>query len=421
MDIRLAAVIYMLINARYMVNSTHPECSIVHHLLEKENKCKLKMQTTSKASLRSTDNKTTGCAMEWDGVSCWPAASQGESISVHCPLPLLKPDTPPVLITRNCTVQGWSQPSLPYYIACYYEGYEEEEDTGKEQNYFHTLKLIYSVGYGVSLAALFIAILVFCFFRTLLCTRTYIHLNLFSTFMLRSLAVFIKDAVLFADKSMDHCTVSTMKCKAAVTFFQYCVLANFFWLLVEGLYLQTLLLFTFSQKRKLFWVYTITGWGTPSVTIVTWALLKSQFDNEGCWDNLDSGLWWIIKTPILLSIFINLLIFTNIIRIVVQKTKATHLNQSERPPYKRLVRSTLLLIPLFGIHYVVFALFPEHVGIGPRLYLELVLGSFQGFIVALLYCFLNGEVQNEIQKMMRGCWPETKTNAINLPTQEYVP
>ncbi|GLD60009.1 S-adenosylmethionine synthase-like protein, partial [Lates japonicus] len=300
------------------------------------------------------------------------------------------------LITRNCTVQGWSKPNLPYYKACYSEAYEQDEDMRREKNYFDTLKLMYSVGYGVSLAALLIAVVVFCCFRKLLCTRNYIHLNLFVTFMLRSLAVFIKDAVLFVDKSMDHCTVSTLQCKAAVTFFHFCVLSNFSWLLVEGLYLQTLLLFAFTQTRKLFWIYAVIGWSAPTVTVVMWALLKKQLDDEGCWDNLESRLWWIIKIPILLSIFINFLIFLNISRIIIQKTKATHINQRETQPYRRLVHSTLLLIPLFGVHYVVFALFPEHIGMGPRLYLELVLGSFQGFIVAVLYCFLNGEVQKEI-------------------------
>uniref|UniRef100_A0A4W5K508 Growth hormone releasing hormone receptor 2 n=1 Tax=Hucho hucho TaxID=62062 RepID=A0A4W5K508_9TELE len=383
------------------IRTTHPECSIVLHLLEKEGEC---------------------CLVEWDGVSCWPAALNGESLSVSCPLLLLKPDSPPALITRNCTPQGWSKPSLPYYKACYFEdSSEEDEETGDKQNYFATVKIIYTVGYGVSLASLFIAILVFCIFRKLLCIRTSIHLNLFSTFILRGLAVFVKDAILFADESMDHCTVSTVKCKAAVTFFQYCVLANFFWLLVEGLYLQTLLVFTFAQKRKLFWLYTGIGWGTPSVTIIIWTLLKSQLDNEGCWDNLDSALWWIIKTPILLSVFINFVVFVNISRIIIQKTKATDQNGSEGlQVYRRLARSTLLLIPLFGVHYVVFALLPEHVGVGARLSLELVLGSFQGFIVALLYCFLNGEVQNEIRKAMKGCRSQTENNVFNLATQDYV-
>ncbi|XP_040923446.1 growth hormone releasing hormone receptor 2 [Toxotes jaculatrix] len=418
MDFSLTAAVCLLIITGHTVRSTHPECSIVLHLLQKENECKVKMQSVAAASLSHSSNKTAGCVMEWDGVSCWPAASEGEIVSVHCPPPLLRPETPPVLISRTCTVGGWGTPSPPYYKACYYEASEQDEDVGTEKNYFDTVQLIYSVGYGLSLAALLAAVLLFCCFRKLLCTRSYIHLNLFVTFMLRSLAVFIKDAVLFADKSVDHCTVSTLRCKAAVTFFHFCVLSNFSWLLVEGLYLQTLLIFAFTPTRKLFWIYAVIGWGSPTVTMVIWALLKRQLDSDGCWDDLQSHLWWIIKIPILLSIFMNFLIFLNISRIIVQKTKATP-NQSETQLFRTLVRSTLLLIPLFGLHYVVFALIPEHVGLGPRLYLELVLGSFQGFIVAVLYCFLNGEVQKEIQRLMKSCCsPETNMNAINLPTQE---
>ncbi|XP_067101250.1 growth hormone releasing hormone receptor 2 [Osmerus mordax] len=424
MEVKFVAAVFVLVFTAKVVQTTHADCSIVIHLLEKEEECKLKKKTTNAVLSTTAHNKTAGCAVEWDAVSCWPAAMIGESVSVACPLPLLKPDSPSVLITRNCTLRGWSQPSLPYFTACYLEDGNEDEHTGDEQNYFATVKLIYTIGYGVSLASLFMAILVFCIFRKLLCTRTYIHLNLFSTFILRGLAVFVKDAVLFADESMNHCTVSTVKCKSAVTFFQYCVLANFFWLLVEGLYLQTLLIFTFAQKKKLFWVYTVIGWGTPSITIIIWALLKSQLDDQGCWDDLDSALWWIIKTPILLSVLVNFVVFINISRIIIQKTKATKSNGTEKPPYKRLARSTLLLIPLFGVHYVVFALFPEHVGVGPRLYLELVLGSFQGFIVALLYCFLNAEVRyevrKEIRKVMKGCWSQEENNAFNLATQDYV-
>lgn len=44
---------------------------------------------------------------------------------------------------------------------------------------------------------------------------------------------------------------------------------------------------------------------------------------------------------------------------------------------RRLARSTLLLIPLFGIHYTVFAFSPENVSKRERLVFELGLGSFQ--------------------------------------------
>lgn len=57
------------------------------------------------------------------------------------------------------------------------------------------------------------------------------------------------------------CPPCQVGCKAVMTFFQYCVLANFFWLLVEGLFLQTLLIFTFANKRTFFWWYTFIGWG----------------------------------------------------------------------------------------------------------------------------------------------------------------
>ncbi|KAJ8383486.1 hypothetical protein AAFF_G00220030 [Aldrovandia affinis] len=102
--------------------------------------------------------------------------------------------------------------------------------------------------------------------RKLLCTRTYIHLNLFSSFILCGVAVFIKDAVLFADENTSHCTMSTVGCKVAMTLFQFCVLANFFWLLVEGLYLQTLFVFTFTQEKKVFWWYTLIGCGRGPLT-----------------------------------------------------------------------------------------------------------------------------------------------------------
>lgn len=51
--------------------------------------------------------------------------------------------------------------------------------------------------------------------------------------------------------------------------------------------------------------------------------------------------------------------------------------QLRPPPCRRLAKSTLLLIPLFGVHYVVFAVVPMGVSFKYQLTFELGVGSFQ--------------------------------------------
>lgn len=47
------------------------------------------------------------------------------------------------------------------------------------------------------------------------------------------------------------------------------------------------------------------------------------------------------------------------------------------PRARRLTKSTLLLIPLFGVHYMVFAVFPIGVSSKYQILFELCVGSFQ--------------------------------------------
>lgn len=54
----------------------------------------------------------------------------------------------------------------------------------------------------------------------------------------------------------------------------------------------------------------------------------------------------------------------------------------ERGPFllccsRRLAKSMLLLIPLFGINFIVFTFIPEQVKTELRLIFDLILGSFQ--------------------------------------------
>ncbi|XP_072858913.2 pituitary adenylate cyclase-activating polypeptide type I receptor isoform X4 [Pogona vitticeps] len=420
-------------------------------------------------SLIPLNESSPGCQGMWDNITCWKPAFVGEVVYVKCPaiftmvnldygwdvnsmayaepgdLEMLKNSdlilggsSDLKVVSRNCTEDGWSDPFPHYYDAC---GIDYNDSDPDQDYYYLSVKALYTVGYSTSLVSLTTAMVILCRFRKLHCTRNFIHMNLFVSFILRAISVFIKDGVLYAEQDSNHCFVSTVECKAVMVFFHYCVMSNYFWLFIEGLYLFTLLVETFFPERRYFYWYTIIGWGTPTICVTIWAVLRLHFDNIGCWDmNDNTALWWVIKGPVVASIMINFLLFVGIIIILVQKLQSPDIGGNESSIYfcvqkcycksnranqhpcrmselstitLRLARSTLLLIPLFGIHYTVFAFYPENVSKRERLVFELGLGSFQGFVVAVLYCFLNGEVQSEIKRKWRS-WKVNRYFAVDF-------
>uniref|UniRef100_A0A1A8C6D2 Adenylate cyclase activating polypeptide 1 receptor 1a n=1 Tax=Nothobranchius kadleci TaxID=1051664 RepID=A0A1A8C6D2_NOTKA len=363
-------------------------------------------------AMHSPDGADYACPWMWDNLTCWQAANVGEVVMVSCPElfhDFMIPEEEIGKVSRNCTEYGWSEPYPHYVDICVLD-----DNTTKPDMYFASVKALYTVGYSTSLVSLTTAMAILCRFRKLHCTRNFIHMNLFVSFILRAISVFIKDSVLYAQEDSDHCFVHTVACKAVMIFFHYCVLSNYFWLFIEGLYLFTLLVETFFPERRYFYWYTIVGWGTPTICVTVWAVLRLHFHDTGCWDtNEHTALWWVIKGPVVASIMINFVLFVGIIIILVQKLQSPDIGGNESSIYLRLARSTLLLIPLFGIHYTVFAFSPEDVSKRERLVFELGLGSFQGFVVAVLYCFLNGEVQSEIKRKWRS-WTVNRYFAVDL-------
>ncbi|XP_057698307.1 pituitary adenylate cyclase-activating polypeptide type I receptor isoform X1 [Corythoichthys intestinalis] len=367
----------------------HPDCALVVQHMKAQEECRHIIIQEQKLSTG------TGCQTIWDEIRCWHRAEVGQVVGVTC-TNISQLFNNKGYIYRNCTENGWSDLYPTYTEAC---EFADDNEAESETTYFSNFKQVYTAGYATSLISLISAIFVFTVFRKFHCTRNYIHMNLFFSFILRASAVFIKDEILFSNQDLDHCFMSSTSCKSAVAFFQFSILANYFWLLVEGMYLQTLLAFTFVFQKKFFWWYILIGWGLPTTIITAWVLTRNFYDNRGCWDDTDVAfIWWIIKAPITASLLVNFIIFINVIRILVQKLRSPGVGGNDTSHFKRLAKSTLLLIPLFGMHYMVFAFLPENTGAEARIFIELGLGSFQGFVVALLYCFLNGEVQAELKK-----------------------
>ncbi|XP_019514667.1 PREDICTED: vasoactive intestinal polypeptide receptor 2 isoform X2 [Hipposideros armiger] len=363
------------------VTSIHPECRFHLEIQEEETKCA--------ELLRAQAEAHKACRGVWDNITCWHPADVGETVTVPCPAVFGSFHSKPGNISKNCTSDGWSEIFPDFIDACVYDAPEDEG----EIMFYILVKAVYTLGYSVSLTSLTTGSIILCLFRKLRCTRNYIHLNLFLSFILRAVSVLVKDAVLYSSSGTRHCPdqpSSWVGCKLSLVFFQYCTMANFFWLLVEGLYLHTLLVAMFSPGCR-FLAYLLIGWGIPTVCTAVWTAARLSLEDTGCWDtNEHSGPWWIIRTPILISIL---------------KLTSPEVGGNDQSQYKRLTKSTLLLIPLFGVHYMVFAVLPIGVSSKYRILFELCGGSFQGLVVAVFYCFLNSEVQTELRRKWQSRCP----------------
>lgn len=71
---------------------------------------------------------------------------------------------------------------------------------------------------------------------------------------------------------------------------------------------------------------------------------------------------------------------------------------------RKAVRAAIFLLPLMGITHIIFFYykFSEAWVFALWSYTAYFLMSFQGFFVAVLYCFLNGEVSYQIKILIRG-------------------
>ncbi|XP_061776739.1 vasoactive intestinal polypeptide receptor 2 isoform X3 [Nerophis ophidion] len=371
------------------VDGRHPTCNFLLEVEKDHDECLKRLKDQE----QDRQHQEAGCKGAWDNITCWERTGIGQTITIPCPRVLKIVFGTNGSISRNCTASGWSEVFPNIASAC-------GSDTSQDKLVFYVLvQTLYTLGHSLSLIALTTGSAVLCLFRKLHCTRNYIHLNLFFSFILRAVAVLVKDDILFSRTSTCSTQPSLVACRASLVFLQYFIMANFFWLLVEALYLHTLLVVIFSENRH-FVVYMFIGWGIPAVFVFTWVMMRIYLEDTGCWERNDNPIPnWVINGPIGLSIVVNFMLFISIIRILVQKLQCPDVGGNEH--LQRLAKSTLLLIPLFGIHYVVFVSLSESIAEDYKIFFDLALGSFQGLVVAILYCFLNSEVQSELKRKWR--------------------
>ncbi|KAL8585808.1 hypothetical protein ACOMHN_065158 [Nucella lapillus] len=409
-----------------IVVSLMDEKEQIKRLAEARNACWRYRNHTQHAA----ESDGTRCPVVWDNVLCWSAAPPGTLQILPCPDYIHGFDTHHNA-TRLCTENGtWfynpaTNRTWTNYTDCFDQAVlPKVKDISEFAAHADSLKLLYTIAYGISLGSLIIAVFILCCCRRLKSKSNTLHVNLFLAFILRAVLSFTKEALFVQHLGLDK-DVRTLpdgrlqfiphgthwECRTLVSLFFYSICVSQMWIFVEGLYLHMLIYSTLSTERRGVRLYVLSGWLSPLLFFIPWVIAKVTMDNHFCWTiPTKPNLFWIMNAPLMATIVVNFVFFLNIVRVLVSRVRSADRHIGRQHQYRRLAKFILVLVPLFGVLYmVIYIIFPmsfsSHELDIRQLYIEMTYNSFQGFILAVVFCFLNEEVHAEI----RWLWMRNKT------------
>ncbi|XP_064647694.1 calcitonin gene-related peptide type 1 receptor-like [Lineus longissimus] len=349
------------------------------------------------------------CPAVWDGVDCWSAAKASTLSRHECPSYYVDDDlvSSEPISTKICSAGGhwYSRPNSSgrawtNYTNCFYK---------KDQTAILLSSIYVSFAFHLfSLASLVIAVALYAVFRSYLrrdekgrC-KFNLNINLFIAFIFMGLATIIYEPIYYLDAIVNlednRLDENTIECRVLKVLIWYFRSATYWWLFCEGLYLREVLINPIGGNKSML-KHIIIGWGLPFPPTIAWVVARVMTANERCWSGTASAhLDYIVVVPNLLALLLNLILL-----ITVQVELMRHFADTNDDDVVDLVRQgikvTFSLIPVFGVQILVLSYRPED-WLPYDIIANIVVG-IQGFLVALMYCFLTKEIRNAYQRYKR--------------------
>ncbi|KAF7245762.1 Corticotropin-releasing factor receptor 2 [Varanus komodoensis] len=237
--------------------------------------------------------------------------------------------------------------------------------------HYKVAMIINYLGHCLSVGALVVAFLLFLCLRSIRCLRNIIHWNLITTFILRNVMWFVLQMIdhnihesnevmvrYTHDTDAQHSLHTNeshygavLWCRCITTIFNYFVVTNFFWMFVEGCYLHTAIVMTYSTDKLRKWVFLFIGWCIPCPIIVAWAVCKLQYEDEQCWFGKEPGKYidYIYQGPVILVLLVRQRSAFKVSQLWL------HLNVSpdEHHPWHGVSHAVEVLVLLFCRHWYI--------------------------------------------------------------------
>ncbi|XP_043842375.1 adhesion G-protein coupled receptor D2 [Dromiciops gliroides] len=258
------------------------------------------------------------------------------------------------------------------------------------------LKTLSFIGCGVSFCALITTFILFLAVGLPQSERTTVHKNLI-------LALAAAEALLMFSEWAKAKKVACMVLTALLHLF---FMATFTWMLVEGLLLWSkVVAVNRSEDRKMKFYYMI-GWGLP--VVIVGITLASSFDgymaDHHCWLSLRKGVIWAFAGPVLFVLTVNAFILFRVVIVTVSSARRRSRMLSPQHSLERqigvqiwaTVKPVLVLLPVLGLTWLGSML--AHLSMAWA-YVSIILNSFQGLYIFLVYAVYNSEVRLAIRRM----------------------
>ncbi|CAG9782353.1 unnamed protein product [Diatraea saccharalis] len=256
-----------------------------------------------KITMTNTDLKY--CEAYFDSVICWKPTPAGNTTFENCPDVRLS--DPTKLAFRTCgqsglwlnrrqiesSVAGWTNytPCFPANVKHLFDQVTDDDNAQIKSKALiqiaRNTRILDIIGFSVSLIALVLSLFIFTRFRSLKNHRNRIHKSLFTAMILQ----YLLQQLLYIDQEFarsrpgDH-FISTNSsihvientpyvCEIFYVLLEYFISAMFIWMLIEGIYLNSLVSIAAFKYRVSYVIYYSVGWGVPFIITAVWAVITA--------------------------------------------------------------------------------------------------------------------------------------------------
>ncbi|CAF1248334.1 unnamed protein product [Adineta steineri] len=289
--------------------------------------------------------------------------------------------------------------------------------------------MIETMSLSLSLLSLTIAVLCMINVKRLHLPRNLLHMHLFVAFIFRSIVklVFIHLIIGGYTRSMvsytqDKCGMIEIVSKSSSLFHVLgCrVLSSLFWytdavsqtfIFCEAMFLFTALTSHLFRDRGCL-PFVLWGWLSPLVWLILWIASHIITDKlkqrSTCWLEADNTtyFYYFFYVPYAFYLLVNFGIFLYLVRLLYSKYQSNNV-QTSRTGNRHLIKSILILIPLFGLHslFVIWVFYHKNQAHTIWYYISVifkaVFGDLQGFFTSLIYFYFNTEIRYEVLRQVQ--------------------